>query len=136
SPGPPVRYLYVRGLAELAAGDGSAMQATLSQLRRQQDAPDNRKAHKAADALEGEWRLQAGDGAAAVRLLRQAHAAPGYEYDAYALALARALEATGDRAGARAAAQAASRREAPGELRLDLEADRRQATRLLQSLGR
>ena len=135
SPGPPVRYLYVRGLAELAADDGAALQATLSQLRRQEDSAGNRKAHKAADALEGEWHLRQRDVADAVRLLRQAHAAPGYEYDLYALTLARALQASGDRAGARKAAQEASRREAPGELRLDLEDDRRQARRLLRGLG-
>ncbi|MGN6513905.1 MAG: tetratricopeptide repeat protein [Lysobacteraceae bacterium] len=135
SPGPPVRYLYVRGLAELAAGDGAALQATLAQLRAQADTADNRKAHKAADVLEGEWRLRQGDVAGALRLLRQAHAAPGYEYDAYALPLARALRAGGDLAGARRTALEASRPEPPGDLRLDLEADRRRARELLRSLG-
>jgi len=135
SPGPPKRYLYVRGLAELAARDDAAIAATLAQLRKLDDAAGDRTAHKAADALEGRLRLARGDAAAAALLLRRAHAAPGYEYDAYALPLAQALAATGDAAGARAMLHDAAQRAAPGDWRPDLEHDRLEAARQLRRLG-
>ena len=135
SPGPPKRYLYVRGLAELAAHAAAAVASPIAQLRALQDPPDNRAAAKAADVLEGRLRLQAGDATAAVPLLRRAHAAPGYEYDAYALALAEALGASGNRGGARLAAREAAERGAPGDWRPDQERDHREAAQLLRRLG-
>jgi hypothetical protein len=135
SPGPPKRYLYVRGLAELAAHDAAAATSTIMQLRGLEDAKDDRTAQKAADALAGQLRLRQGDATGAVPLLRRAHTAPGFEYDAYALTLARALDATGDRSGARTAAREASARGAPATWRIDLERDRREAVQLLRRLG-
>jgi tetratricopeptide (TPR) repeat protein len=135
SPDPPTRYLYVRGLVELAARDDSALLATIGQLRNLPDAPDNHKAHKAADALEGRLRLQQANAGAAVPLLRRAHSAAGYEYDPYALPLGQALEATGDVAGARATLREAAQRGAPGDWRPDLEHDRLEAARQLRRLG-
>jgi hypothetical protein len=70
-----------------------------------------------------------------VALLRRAHATPGYEYDAYALWLAQALDAAGDRNGAHALAREAAQRGAPGDWRLDLERDRREAAQLLRRFG-
>lgn len=135
SPGPPKRYLYVRGLAELAAHDDPALATTIAQLRKLDNAPDDRTATKAADALDGRLHLRRGDPAGAVALLRRAHAASGYEYDAYALPLARALDAAGDQNGARTMAREAAQRGTPGEWRLDLEGDRREAEQLLRRLG-
>ena len=135
SPGPPKRYLYVRALAELAAHDDAAATGTIARLRALEDTKDDLAAHKAADALEGRLRLQQGDAAGAISALRRAHAAPGYEYDAYALPLAQALQATGDRSGARTAAREAATRDAPADWRIDLEHDRREAALLLRRLG-
>jgi tetratricopeptide (TPR) repeat protein len=135
SPGPPKRYLYVRGLAELAAHQDAALASTIAQLRKLDDAQGDRTAHKAADALEGRLRLQQGDAAAAVPLLHRAQTAPGYAYDAYGLSLAQALAATGDTAGARATLREAAQRGAPGDWRPDLEHDRLEAARQLRRLG-
>ena len=135
SPGPPMRYLYVRGIAELAARDIPAVEATIAQLRKLADTPDDHTARKAADALEGRLRLQQGDATGAATLLRRAHAAPGYEYDLYALPLAQALQASGHAGDARSAAREAATRAAPAEWRPDLERDRLDAEGVARRLG-
>jgi Flp pilus assembly protein TadD len=96
--------------------------------------PD-RKEQKAADYLQGAWQLRVGDKDAAVVSLRAAVRNKGYEYDVYALALARALAAQGNMREARTLARQASERGSVADLRLDLERSRRDAARLLRQAG-
>jgi len=62
-------------------------------------------------------------------------AAKGYEYDVYALALARALVRQGNTREARTFARQAVQRGSPSDLRLDLEPARHEAAQLLAHLG-
>jgi tetratricopeptide (TPR) repeat protein len=137
SPGKATRYLFTRGLTEVAAGDTAALQSTVNALRALA-APANdpdRGEQKAADYLQGLRQLQGGDSTAAVTSLRASLQAKGYEFDVYALALAHALAKQGNTREARTLARQASGRGSPADLRLDLEHSRREAARLLQQLG-
>ena len=62
---------------------------------------DDRRDRKAADYLQGLLLLAQGDSAGAATALQAAGRAKGYEYDVYALALARALAAQGESRQAR-----------------------------------
>jgi tetratricopeptide (TPR) repeat protein len=137
SPGNATRYLFMRGLAEVDAGDEAALRATVTALRALAAPPGNpdRKEQKAADYLQGAWQLRVGDKDAAVVSLRAAVRNKGYEYDVYALALARALAAQGNMREARTLARQASERGSVADLRLDLERSRRDAARLLRQAG-
>ena len=137
SPGKATRYLFMRGLTEVAAGDAAASQATVGALRAlaAPTSDPDRGEQKAADYLQGLRQLQEGDSTAAVTSLRASVQAKGYEFDAYALALARALAKQGNLREARSLARQASERGSPADLRLDLERSRRDAARLLQQLG-
>ena len=79
--------------------------------------------------------MQQGDVAGAVTSLRASVAKGGYEYDAYALALAGALARQGNVRDARTFARQATQRGDLSDLRLDLEPARREAARLLAQLG-
>ena len=136
SPGNATRYLFARGLAEIAASDAAALARTIAQIRRlAPPAPTDRTEHKAADYLQGVQLLRARNAAAAIPLLRAAVTAPGYEYADYALALARALAQQGNAREARTFARQAGTRKDLSDLRLDLEGERAQATQLLRQLG-
>ena len=136
SPGGATRYLFARGLAEIEARDATAATATIAAIRAlaTSDTTD-RTEQKAADDLQGLLRLQQGDVAGAVTSLRAAVAAKGYEYDVYALALARVLARQGNARDARTMARQAAARAGPSDLRLDLESSRHQAAQLLAQLG-
>jgi predicted Zn-dependent protease len=136
SPGSATRYLYTRGLVEIEAGDVAATTATIAAIRAlaTSDAND-RTEQKAADDLQGLLRLKQGDIAGAVNALRAAVAGNGYEYDAYALALARALARQGNARDAQTFARQASLRGSPADLRLDLESARHEARQLSAQLG-
>jgi hypothetical protein len=137
SPGKATRYLFTRGLTEVAAGDTAAVQATVNALRAlaaPASDPD-RGEEKAADYLQGLRQLQGGESTAAVTSLRASVQAKGYEFDVYAVALARALAEQGNVREARTLARQASARGSAADLRLDLEHSRRDAARLLQQLG-
>ena len=137
SPGKATRYLFMRGLVEVDAGDEVALRAIVAALRAL-DAPPadpDRKEQKAADYLLGLWFLRTGDDTAAVKALRASVASKGYEYDVYALALARALAHQGKTREARELAHKASERGSVVDLRLDLERSRRDAARLPQQTG-
>jgi hypothetical protein len=113
------------------------VQATVNALRAlaaPASDPD-RGEEKAADYLQGLRQLQGGDSTAAVTSLGASVQAKGYEFDIYALALARALAKQGNTREARTLARQASGRGSPADLRLDFEHSRRDAARLLQQLG-
>jgi tetratricopeptide (TPR) repeat protein len=136
SPGNATRYLFTRGLAEIEARDVAATTATIAAIRALASSEvADRTEQKAADDLQGLLRLQQGDVAGAVSSLRTAVAAKGYEYDVYALALARALARQGNAREARTMARQAAMRGSPTDPRLDLETSRREAARLLAQLG-
>jgi tetratricopeptide (TPR) repeat protein len=136
SPGNSARYLLARGKAEVAAGDATAATATIAAIRAlAAPGATDRTEYKAADYLQGLLRMQQGDTAGAVTALRGAVAKGGYEYDDYALALARALAKQGNTRDARTFARQATLRGDPADLRLDLESGRHQAAQLLAQLG-
>jgi tetratricopeptide (TPR) repeat protein len=136
SPGNATRYLFARGLAEIAASDTTALARTIAQIRRlAPSTPADRTEHKAADYLQGVQLLRARNAGAAIPLLRAAVTAPGYEYADYTLALARALAQEGNAREARTFARQAATRKDLSDLRLDLEGERAQATQLLRQLG-
>jgi len=136
SPGPATRYLFARGLAEIAAGDAAAVARSIAQIRKlSSPAASDRTERKAADYLQGLQLLQGGNAHAAVPLLRLAVTATGYDYADYALGLARALAQDGNVREARTFARQASSREDVSDLRLDLERERSEAASLLARLG-
>ena len=136
SPGNPTRYLFTRGLAEIEAGDAVAASKTIVAIRTLASPTESdHREQKAADYLQGLLRMKQGDTTGAVSSLRSAAAAKGYEYDVYALALARALAKHGDTREARTLTRQASGRGDPADLRLDLERARRDAAQLLMQLG-
>jgi hypothetical protein len=103
----------------VAAGDTAALQATVNALRAlaaPASDPD-RGEEKAADYLQGLRQLQGGDSAAAVTSLQASVQAKGYEFDVYALALARALAKQGNAREARTLARQASGRGGAADLR-------------------
>lgn len=130
------RYLLVRGLAEIAAKDYAALEVTSKALLAQpaRDDPTDLTERKAVDYLAGVAALARGDAAAAVPLLRAAIQAKGRAYDAYEVALAKALAATGDRTGARTALAVVVGGTEPSGYSLEGEYARREARTLLASL--
>jgi TolB-like protein/Flp pilus assembly protein TadD len=121
------RYVLVRGLAELAAGDTAAVEATIAELEGLAATPADETERKAALYLRGMLQLRSGAMAAAVETLKTAVDAPGTQYGLYALDLARAQAAAGDRnTASRTAREAAARRDLH-DLRLDLERSRQLA---------
>ncbi len=137
SPGKATGYLFTRGLAEVAAGDPQALRRTTTALRglAAPGETSDRREQKAADYLTGLMQLKLGDANQAVASLRKAVDAPGYEYDVYALALAKALAASGHARDARDVARQASERGPPADFRPDLELARREAAKLSRQLA-
>lgn len=137
SPGRPTRYVLMRGLIELAAGDHAAAGRTVAELRALAPPPaaDDHSDQAAADYLAGLAALEKREADAAIGLLNDAIAAGGTRFGVYEVALAQALAAGGDARGARATARAAVDRGPPGALKLEYEAGRREAARLLRQWG-
>lgn len=134
SPGPPTRYVLMRGLVEVASGDLPAVDRTVAELRAMPSSPGGTD-QAAASYLAGLRALQARDAAAAAVAINAALAAGGTRYEVYELGLAKALAAGGDARGARDAARKAADRGPPSSLKLEFEPGRREAGRLLRSLG-
>lgn len=126
SPGMATRYLFARGLLELAEGRQGALEETVVQILRGALPPEDpdRTEEKAAACLRGLGRLAAGRADEAVTELSRAVALEGYEYSMYRLALARAYLAAGRLREAMAAARQASQEVDLRDPRLDLELDR------------
>ena len=137
SPGRPTRFVLMRGLIETASGDHAAADRTVAELRALQPPlePTDASDRAAADYLAGVRALRANDAGMAASALAAAVRAGGKRYAVYELALARALEAKGDRRGASDAARAAADRGPPGDLKLEFEPGRREAARLLRTFG-
>jgi len=126
--GRKTRYVLARGLAELAAGDTAAVEATIAEIQGRTVASDaDQTDQKAAAYLRGMLQLKAGSTTEAIASLQAAINAPGTEYDLYALALARAQAAAGDRSAAVRTAREASARRDLRDPRLDLEHSRQLA---------
>lgn len=92
SPGPPVRYLFAKGIMQLQAGQVERVAGTANEIL-QYALPEedgNQRAEKAADYLNGLVLLAAGQAEQAVELMRRAVEAPGFNYAVYELGLARA----------------------------------------------
>jgi len=127
SMGRRTRYVLARGLAELAGGDTASVRATITELEGLAATSAGDSARKAALYLSGLLQTKSGAVAKAVETLKAAVEAPGTQYDLYALDLARAQVATGNRGLAiRSALKAATRRDLH-DLRLDLERSRQLA---------
>jgi tetratricopeptide (TPR) repeat protein len=127
--GRKIRYLVMRGRAELAAADTAAATATIAELRSMADANaagDGSEA-KAAGYLSGLAQLAQGSAADAVAILQAAVDAPGTQYELYALDLAQAQAEAGDRSAAVHTAREAAAQRDIQDLRLDLERSRRLA---------
>jgi tetratricopeptide (TPR) repeat protein len=126
SPGVPTRYLFARGLLELAEHDSKAVRSTADEIRSHALAPDDpdRTEDKAAAYLAGMASLLDGDAAAAVSALRRSVTLSGYAYDCYPLGLARALLAAGELDDALETVLHAQSDYDPTEIRLDLELGR------------
>jgi tetratricopeptide (TPR) repeat protein len=137
APGRLTRYLFVRGLAAIERGDSASVAATIAAIRAlkpPQGAGDGTEA-RTADYLEGLRLLEGGNASGALAPLQAATDGAGEQYALYGVALARAREATGDRRGARALLRKLLEPTPPAELMLSLEPGRREAERLLASLG-
>jgi tetratricopeptide (TPR) repeat protein len=136
SPGTATRYLFMRGLTEIEGDDAAAATKTIAAIRAlASPTGSDRTEQKAADYLLGLLRIQQRDESGATAALRSAVAAKGYEYDVYALALARVLAKQGNTRDARVFARQATQRGDLTDLRLELERSRRDAARLLAQLG-
>ena len=132
----PTRYLFARGLLELAESNYPAVRNTAQEIRTHALPPDNpdRTEERAAIYLEGLALLGNGDADAAVELLRSGIELGGYSYAVFELALARALALAGELDEARTLAEAAANYHTASEVRLDLELDRRRARQLQADL--
>ena len=93
APGPPVRYLFAKGIFQLRAGQVERVAGTANEIL-QYALPEedgNQRAEKAADYLNGLVLLDAGQAQQAAELMRRAVEAPGFNYAVYELGLARAF---------------------------------------------
>lgn len=135
SPGVPTRYLFARGLLELAREDYAAIENTAAEIRSFALPPEDpdRTEDMAADYLLGRAALRRGDVEIAVELLQRATSLDGHQYRLYALAYAEALLAAGKTQEALNLLETATPVSDPVDPRLDLERDRRLARDLSQS---
>jgi TolB-like protein/TolA-binding protein len=136
APGRPTRYLLARGMAEQADGDLAALEATIAVIDKLSEgtAVPGQTERKAARYLEGLQQMAMHEPARAVAAFRDAMRGTGYAYELYALGLAEALLAAGDRVAAQNAISDAVSAPAPDNPRLDLEASRRRARDLVQEM--
>ena len=133
NPGVPTRYLFARGLFELATGRMEAVEATARAILEHALPPENpdRTEEKAAACLRGRALLAAGRAEGAVAELSRAVALEGFEYRGYRLDLARAYLAAGQPRRAMAAARQASEESRTEDRFLELELDRVRALLVL-----
>lgn len=129
SPGVPTRYLFARGLLELAANDVTAVQATAEKIRTFALPPENpdRTEDQAAEYLLGRADLLQGNHAGAVQRLEAALEGAGYQYRLYEAALAEALLKHGETDAAIRRLESMLADSNPIDPRLDLELDRAMA---------
>lgn len=133
SPEVATRHLFARGVMEIRVDQLDSVAATAEEIRSLALPPDDpdRTEDKAASYLLGLAALAANDVDSAGSWFDKALSQDGYEYALYALGRATYLAEAGDlRTAADVAQEAVSARD-PGDLRLDLEADRNRASRLL-----
>ncbi len=92
SPGNPVRYLFAKGMAQIRMGQVERAQATANEILGHALPPEdgNQRAEKAADYLVGRISLGAGNAEEALKLMRRAVEAQGFEYAVYDIGLAEA----------------------------------------------
>ena len=141
SPGVPTRYLFTRGLIELARKDNEAALATAREMHQHalpEDNPD-RTEEKAAQYLAGVALINLGRGSEAERELRGAIDLEGFEYLPYHLGLARLYLDMRRHQEALEMVDLALKI-SPGDPRFDLELDRSKAMltrgQILFSAGR
>ena len=127
--GVPTRYLFSRGLLELAIDDFDAVRATADEIESHALPPENpdRTEAKAAAYLRGLVSLTTGDVDRALSAIETALELEGYRYAIYDLGYARALDRAGRLNDAYAAAERSLTARDPGDVRLDLEWDRARA---------
>lgn len=133
SPGVPTRYLFARGVFELAQQDFAAVAKTAEEIRSYALPPDNpdRTEDQAADYLLGRAHLSQGNFADAVVKLGAAIDGAGYQYGLYEVALAEVLLASGELTEAIERLESPRLRWSSTDPRLDLELDRAQGRLLL-----
>jgi hypothetical protein len=133
SPGVPTRYLFARGLLELAESRLDAVRATNRQILEGALPPDHpdRTEDKAAAYLEGLTLMAEGRAADAIVELNRSISLGGYEYAIYRVGLAQALLVSDRHMEAMAAAHQAADQIDYFEPRLDLALDRQRATLVL-----
>jgi len=121
----PTRYLFARGLIELATGQYDQAQATAREIASHALPPDDpdRTEEKATAYLNGIALLEQGQLEAARAELEKATALEGYPYRLYELGLARAQMQGGDAATALQTVAGATEPD-PTDPRIDLEPDR------------
>jgi predicted Zn-dependent protease/TolB-like protein len=129
SPGIATRYLFAKGMAELAAGDLPEVERTIEAIAALVTDPSaaDQTERKAARYLEGRLRLARGDATGALEAFDGAVAGYGYEYDLYQVGRAAALESLGDVPQAAHALELALAKPDPDDPRLDLELARKRA---------
>lgn len=129
SPGVPTRYLFARGLLELARGDVDAAWNTASEIGTHAlpEGDPDRTEEKAAAYLNGMGFLRRNQVPAALEALQQAVDKEGYDYRIYKLGLAEAFFESGDAAAAGRLLEEVTGERIPLDPRLDLELDRRRA---------
>jgi len=134
----PTRYLFARGMLELALGDFDRVARTATEIRSHALPPEDpdRTEDRAATYLEGVALAARGDAMAAIHHLREALAFQGYDYAVYELELAAALEAADELDEALRVAELASQYRNPSEIRLDFELDRMRAVVLQARIHR
>lgn len=129
SPGIATRYLFAKGMAEIASGDLPAVEQTIEAIAALVTDPSaaDQTERKAARYLEGRLRLARGDATGALAAFDAAIAGEGYEYDLYQAGRAAALESLGDVPQAAHALELALAQPDPDDPRLDLEFARQRA---------
>lgn len=134
----PTRYLFARGLLELAIKDFDRVAITASEIRSHALPPEDpdQTEDRAAAYLEGVALAAQGNAAAGVSRLREALAIEGYDYAVYELGLAAALETANQLDEALRFAELATQYRNPSELRLDFEFDRTRALLLQAQIHR
>jgi len=133
SPGVPTRYLFARGLLELAEDDLEQVLRTADQILESALPPDNpdRTEDKVAAYLKGLVHLSREQIETAIEELNRAISLDGYEYAIYRVALARALLMADRHMEAMAAARQAADQIDHSDPRLDLQLDRLRAKLVL-----
>jgi adenylate cyclase len=125
----PTRYLYARGLVELARKDHEAVALTIAAIRKLDEPGDERKEEKAAAHLEGLLATATDQVSAAQHAFEKAVSLPGSRYAIYEIELARVFDRLGNEQAADRLLAAAVNSRDIGDARIDLEPDRARALR-------